>query len=132
MENREIFSSITTIPPVFLRLDGRAFHHLTESLSLRKPFDDFFNKAMVAVCTALVSESGLSPEFAFTFSDEISLYLTKLPFSGRVEKDRFGSCLLCIECPDDCTRLHRPGLVRLPDCTGYARVCDRLSDQPSG
>lgn len=86
MENREIFSGITTIPPVFLRLDGRAFHHLTESLCLRKPFDDYFNKAMVAVCTALVSESGLSPEFAFTFSDEISLYLTKLPFSGRVEK----------------------------------------------
>ena len=86
MENREIFSAITTIPPVFLRLDGRAFHHLTESLSLQKPFDDFFHKAMVAVCTSLVAESGLSPEFAFTFSDEISLYITKLPFSGRVEK----------------------------------------------
>ena len=86
MENREIFSSITTIPPVFLRLDGRAFHHLTESLGLQKPFDDFFNKAMVAVCTSLVSDSGLSPDFAFTFSDEISLYLTRLPFSGRVEK----------------------------------------------
>ena len=86
MENREIFSGITTIPPVFLRLDGRAFHHLTESLCLEKPFDDFFNKAMVAVCTSLVSDSGLSPEFAFTFSDEISLYLTRLPFSGRIEK----------------------------------------------
>ena len=86
MENREIFSGITTIPPVFVRLDGRAFHRLTESLCLRKPFDDFFNKAMVAVCTSLVAESGLSPDFAFTFSDEISLYLTKLPFSGRVEK----------------------------------------------
>jgi tRNA(His) 5'-end guanylyltransferase len=86
MENREIFSGITTIPPVFIRLDGRAFHHLTESLCLQKPYDDFFNKAMVAVCTSLVSDSGLSPEFAYTFSDEISLYLTKLPFRGRVEK----------------------------------------------
>jgi len=86
MENREIFSNITTIPPVFVRLDGRAFHHLTQTLGFEKPFDSFFNKAMVAACTSLVAESGLSPEFAFTFSDEISLYLTKLPFSGRVEK----------------------------------------------
>ncbi len=86
MENREIFSGITTIPPVYLRLDGRAFHHLTASLCLKKPFDTSFNNAMVAVCTSLVADSGLSPEFAFTFSDEISLYLTKLPFRGRVEK----------------------------------------------
>ena len=41
---------------------------------------------MVEVCTALVGESGLTPVFAYTFSDEISLYLTELPFSGRVEK----------------------------------------------
>jgi len=86
MENREIFSAITSVPPVFLRLDGRAFHTLTADLGLQKPFDEFFNKAMVAVCTSLVSESGLSPAFAFTFSDEISLYLDKLPFSGRIEK----------------------------------------------
>ncbi|MDD1704791.1 MAG: tRNA 5'-guanylyltransferase [Methanoregula sp.] len=86
MENREIFSAISTIPPVFVRLDGRAFHSLTGLLGLQKPFDEFFNKAMVAACTSLVAESGLSPEFAFTFSDEISLYLTKLPFNGRVEK----------------------------------------------
>jgi tRNA(His) 5'-end guanylyltransferase len=86
MENREIFSNITTIPPVFVRLDGRSFHRLTKDMGFKKPFDVFFNKAMVAVCTSLVADSGLSPEFAYTFSDEISLYLTKLPFSGRVEK----------------------------------------------
>jgi tRNA(His) 5'-end guanylyltransferase len=86
MENREIFSAISTIPPVFVRLDGRAFHSLTAILGLQKPFDEFFNEAMVAACTSLVAKSGLSPEFAFTFSDEISLYLTKLPFNGRVEK----------------------------------------------
>jgi len=86
MENREIFSNITTVPPVFVRLDGRAFHRLTAELELEKPFDDRFNHAMVSVCTALVAESGLSPVFAYTFSDEISLYLEKLPFSGRVEK----------------------------------------------
>lgn len=86
MENREIFSNITTIPPVFVRLDGRAFHRLTANLGLEKPFDDRFNYAMVAVSKALIADSGLSPEFAYTFSDEISCFLTKLPFSGRVEK----------------------------------------------
>jgi tRNA(His) guanylyltransferase len=86
MENREIFSAITTIPPVFVRLDGRAFHRLAENLTLKKPFDERFSDAMVQVCTALVADSGLCPEFAFTFSDEISLYFTQLPFNGRVEK----------------------------------------------
>ncbi|HUH78768.1 MAG TPA: tRNA(His) guanylyltransferase Thg1 family protein [Methanoregula sp.] len=86
MDSHEIFSGITTIPPVFIRLDGRSFHRLTAELGLGKPFDDFFHKAMVAVTTSLVTDSGLSPVFAFTFSDEISLYLTKLPFGGRVEK----------------------------------------------
>lgn len=86
MENREIFANITTLPPVFVRLDGRAFHHLAACLGLEKPFDEFFHKAMVTTCTSLVTDSGLNPEFAYTFSDEISLYFTKLPFSGRVEK----------------------------------------------
>jgi len=86
MENREIFSTITAIPPVFIRLDGRAFHRLTETLGLEKPFDEFFHTSMVTVCSTLLSESGLNPDFAYTFSDEISLYFTKLPFNGRVEK----------------------------------------------
>jgi tRNA(His) 5'-end guanylyltransferase len=86
MENREIFSAITAIPPVFVRLDGRAFHRLADCLGLEKPFDEFFHKAMVTACTALVAESGLNPDLAYTFSDEISLYFAKLPFSGRVEK----------------------------------------------
>jgi tRNA(His) 5'-end guanylyltransferase len=86
MENREIFSSITIVPPVFVRLDGRAFHQLANRLALAKPFDDRFSGAMTDTCTALVTGSGLSPAFAYTFSDEISLYLDKLPFSGRVEK----------------------------------------------
>ena len=86
MENREIFSAITAIPPVFVRLDGRAFHRLVENLRLGKPFDEFFNNAMVTVCTTLVSESGLNPDFAFTFSDEINLWFSRLPFSARVEK----------------------------------------------
>ena len=86
MENREIFSNLATIPPVFVRLDGRAFHGLTRRFGFAKPFDDGFCKAMVEVCQSLVAESGLTPVFAYTFSDEISLYLRELPFSGRVEK----------------------------------------------
>ena len=86
MENRELFASITTVPPVIVRLDGRAFHRLAHMLGLAKPFDGRFSHAMGAVCRSLVADSGLSPEFAYTFSDEISLYLPKLPFSGRVEK----------------------------------------------
>jgi len=86
MENREIFSGLTALPPVFVRLDGRAFHRLADCLGLEKPFDAMFHKGMVSTCLALVADSGLNPDFAYTFSDEISLYFTKLPFSGRVEK----------------------------------------------
>jgi tRNA(His) 5'-end guanylyltransferase len=86
MENREIFSNLATIPPVIVRLDGRAFHGLTKKFGFKKPFDDRFCAAMVDVCCKLVGESGLTPVFAYTFSDEISLYLAELPFSGRVEK----------------------------------------------
>lgn len=86
MENREIFANITTLPPIFVRLDGRAFHRLADCLGLERPFDEFFHKGMVTACTSLVADSGLNPDFAFTFSDEISLWFTKLPFSGRVEK----------------------------------------------
>jgi tRNA(His) 5'-end guanylyltransferase len=86
MENREIFANITTTSPIFIRLDGRAFHGLTHDLGLEKPFDELFHKAMVAASTSLVAGSGFSPSFAYTFSDEISIYLTKLPFGGRVEK----------------------------------------------
>jgi len=86
MENREIFSNIAIISPVFVRLDGRAFHRLAENLALKKPFDDAFSDAMIVVCKTLVADSGLCPEFAFTFSDEISLYFIQLPFGGRVEK----------------------------------------------
>jgi tRNA(His) guanylyltransferase len=86
MENREIFSTTTTLPPFFVRLDGRAFHRLAEDLTLKKPFDARFSDAMAQVCTMLLADSGLSPEFAFTFSDEISLYFNQLPFRGRIEK----------------------------------------------
>ncbi|WP_214020551.1 tRNA(His) guanylyltransferase Thg1 family protein [Methanoculleus sp.] len=84
--DREIFSNLTIFPPVFVRLDGRAFHRLARALKLKKPFDPAFCASMRSVCRYLLTGSGLSPAFAYTFSDEISLYFKTLPFSGRVEK----------------------------------------------
>jgi tRNA(His) guanylyltransferase len=86
MKERELFANLITIPPVFVRLDGRAFHSVAERLGLEKPFDAGFSGAMERVCIRLLRESGLSPDLAYTFSDEISLYFSYLPFGGRVEK----------------------------------------------
>jgi tRNA(His) 5'-end guanylyltransferase len=41
---------------------------------------------MTRVCRGFLAESGLAPRFAYTFSDEISLFFPDLPFDGRVEK----------------------------------------------
>ena len=86
MKDREIFRNLITIPPVFVRLDGRTFHRVTRNLSLARPYDSRFSEAMTAVSERFLRESGLSPVLAYTFSDEISLYFTVLPFGGRVEK----------------------------------------------
>jgi len=86
MEEREIFGNLAIVPPIFVRLDGRAFHRLAARRRLERPFDEDFSEAMARVSSRLLSESGLSPLFAFTFSDEISLYFPGLPFRGRVEK----------------------------------------------
>jgi tRNA(His) guanylyltransferase len=86
MEEREIFGNLTIVPPILVRLDGRSFHRLARRLSLERPFDERFSRAMAGVSARLLSESGLSPLLAYTFSDEISLYFPSLPFRGRVEK----------------------------------------------
>lgn len=86
MTSRELYSDIRSIAPIFIRLDGRAFHRLAYRLSLARPFDERFSEAMSEVCQQLLRDSGLCGVLAFTFSDEISLYLPTLPFSGRVEK----------------------------------------------
>jgi len=85
-KDREIFANLSIFPPIFVRLDGRAFHRLTRALDLTAPFDPAFHASMRAVCRYLLEESGFTPTFAYTFSDEISLYFQTLPFSGRVEK----------------------------------------------
>lgn len=86
MKERELFSGLAAVPPVMVRLDGRAFHQLTASQQFKKPYDARFCRAMADTAVALLEKSGLEPVFAYTFSDEISLCFTELPFSGRVEK----------------------------------------------
>jgi tRNA(His) 5'-end guanylyltransferase len=86
MKHRELYSNLTTLPPLFIRLDGRTFHRFAERWRLESPFDERFSEAMAAVSAGLISDSGLSPDLAYTFSDEISLYFSRLPFNGRVEK----------------------------------------------
>lgn len=86
MKSREVYSGLSCVPPIFVRLDGRNFHGIAETWNLERPFDQRFSESMAAVCAQLISDSGLSPDFAYTFSDEVSLYFSQLPFTGRVEK----------------------------------------------
>jgi tRNA(His) 5'-end guanylyltransferase len=86
MRHRELYSNLVALPPLFIRLDGRTFHRFAESWGLERPFDERFANAMARVGELLIAESGLSPDLAYTFSDEINLYFSRLPFNGRVEK----------------------------------------------
>jgi tRNA(His) guanylyltransferase len=86
MVQRELYSDLRAVPPVFLRLDGRSFHRLSRQCAFERPFDERFSQAMAGVSESLIAESGLQASFAYTFSDEISLYIPQLPFGGRVEK----------------------------------------------
>ncbi|WP_296877785.1 tRNA(His) guanylyltransferase Thg1 family protein [uncultured Methanobrevibacter sp.] len=86
MKEYEVYSSLK-VPKnskIIVRLDGRSFHKLSKDLNLDKPYDENFYKVMANVCEDLFKE--FSPSFVYTFSDEISLLLDKLPFDGRVEK----------------------------------------------
>ena len=84
MKDREIFSRLATTLPFVLRLDGRAFH--TFSSGYEKPFDERFSACFVQTAVSLMNDSGLSPDFIYTFSDEISLFIQKPVFDCRVEK----------------------------------------------
>ena len=85
MKDREIFSGLITTVPFVLRLDGRSFHHLSRSNGYAKPDDPVFSRCMVQTAQAMLENSGLAPSFAYTFSDEISLYVTSPVFDCRVE-----------------------------------------------
>ncbi|MCZ9313602.1 MAG: tRNA 5'-guanylyltransferase [Methanocorpusculum sp.] len=86
MKDREIFSGLITTVPFVLRLDGRSFHHVSRDAGYAKPYDTAFSRSMVKTTQALLENSGLAPSFAYTFSDEISLYITSPVFDCRVEK----------------------------------------------
>ena len=86
MKDYEVYSSLK-VPKnskIVIRLDGRSFHKLAKDLNLVKPYDEKFYKVIAKVCEDLFKE--FSPLFVYTFSDEISLLLDKVPFDGRIEK----------------------------------------------
>lgn len=84
MKEREIFSNLTTTLPFVLRLDGRSFHRISKEFI--KPYDENFSDYFVNTTLDLFTKSGLSPNFAYTFSDEISLYISESVFDCRIEK----------------------------------------------
>lgn len=86
MKEFEVYSSLK-VPKnskIIIRLDGRSFHKMASDLNLVKPYDKHFYEVISEVCRDLFEE--FSAEFVYTFSDEISLLLDKIPFDGRVEK----------------------------------------------
>lgn len=86
MKDYEIYSTMR-VPKnsnIVLRLDGRKFHSLAKGLNLEKPYDERFYKIIANVCLDIFKQ--FSPKFIYTFSDEISILLDEIPFSGRVEK----------------------------------------------
>lgn len=86
MKDYELYSNLK-IPKNFntvLRIDGRNFHHLSQFLNLDKPLDKKFTNLMANVCKDLFNE--FAPSFIYTFSDEINILLSNIPFNARVEK----------------------------------------------
>ena len=86
MKDYEIYSTMK-VPKnsnIILRLDGRKFHSLARALKLEKPYDDNFYRIITNVCLDIFNQ--FAPKFIYTFSDEISILLDEIPFSGRVEK----------------------------------------------
>jgi len=86
MKEYEIYSDLKTPKgsKIILRLDGRNFHSLSKNLNLKRPYDDDFIKSMVYTSKDIFKE--FSPLFIYTFSDEINILLSEIPFSGRIEK----------------------------------------------
>lgn len=86
MKDREIYAEMRCIPPVVVRTDGRNFKNTLRGLGFGKPYDQTFARAMADTAELFIKKSGLSPLFAYTFSDEVSFLFMELPFEGRVEK----------------------------------------------
>ncbi len=86
MKEREIYASLRTVTPFFVRIDGRNFRRALASLNFERPYDSTFAKAMATASEMLLGKSGLGARFVFTFSDEINAFFCEAPFRGRVEK----------------------------------------------
>lgn len=69
---------------IVIRIDGRKFSKLSRDLKFKKPYDDQFKNIMVKTCKDFFEE--FSPAFIYTFSDEINILLSEIPFAGRIEK----------------------------------------------
>ncbi|MDI6644364.1 MAG: tRNA(His) guanylyltransferase Thg1 family protein [Methanobacteriaceae archaeon] len=86
MNECEIFSNLK-IPcgsRIVMRIDGRNFSQLSQRLKFHKPYDTKFADKMVLTSIEFFKE--FNPQFIFTFSDEINILLSEIPFSGRIEK----------------------------------------------
>ncbi len=86
MKKCEIFKDLR-VPcgsKIIVRADGRNFSNLSNVLGLDKPYDPKFVNLMLDVCVDFFKE--FSPNFIYTFSDEINILLSEVPFKGRVEK----------------------------------------------
>jgi tRNA(His) 5'-end guanylyltransferase len=86
MKECEIFSNLK-VPcgsNIIVRLDGRGFSKLSRRIGFKKPYDVDFARTMVETCTTFARE--FAPSFVYTFSDEINVLLSDIPFAGRVEK----------------------------------------------
>ena len=86
MKEYEQFSQLKVIPdmPVIIRVDGRSFSNYTKQLKLQKPFDERLRDIFIEVSKDLIKE--FNPKYVYTFSDEINILFSEVPFNGRIEK----------------------------------------------
>ncbi len=86
MKECEIFSYLK-VPcgsKIVIRADGRNFSTLSNEFELERPYDENFANLMIDTCVEFFME--FSPHFIFTFSDEINILMSEIPFNGRIEK----------------------------------------------
>ncbi|WP_292487598.1 tRNA(His) guanylyltransferase Thg1 family protein [Methanohalobium sp.] len=86
MKEREIYADLRCAPPLIIRVDGRNFKKTLSRQNLEKPYDNKFASAMTDAIELFFKKSGISPVFAYSFSDEINLFFNDITFDGRVEK----------------------------------------------
>lgn len=86
MKNHEIYANLKALAPIIVRIDGRNFKRKLEHLYLEKPYDKRFAEVMADSSEEFLTKSGINSPFLYTFSDEINIFLDKLPFNGRIEK----------------------------------------------